>query len=475
MFVGRERELQQLRRLLDIKIAHMVVIKGRRRIGKSTLINEFAKPFRSYVFMGLPPDEGTTAQMQRQEFIRRFKEQFDFPAFETNDWGDLFAMLAKQCMHGRVIIIFDEISWMAYDDPTFLGKLKSAWDLHFSQNKELILILCGSVSSWIDKMILNSTGYLGRPSLHMTIKELPLPDCNQFWGNTNKDISYYEKFKILSLTGGVPRYLELINKHLSAEENIRHLCFNASSPLYDEFKYIFSDIYGKRSAKYQEIITCLCKESISREGLIDKLDLPSNGDTTEDLDSLQAGGFISKDYTWNIKTKKISKFFHYRVIDNYTRFYLKYVLPNRAKIESGIFEFNSINELPGWDTILGLQFENLVLNNQKKIIDLIGLNSADVLVASPYFQHQTTRSKSCQIDYMIQTKHDVVYICEIKFRREAISKSIISEVKEKMLRVTLPRYVSRRAVLIHVNGVTDEVLDEDFFAKIIDFSKFLEK
>ncbi len=109
-------------------------------------------------------------------------------------------MLAKQCAHGRVVITLDEISWMADDDPTFLGKLKSVWDLHFSNNNELILILCGSVSSWIDKEILSSTGYLGRPSLHMTIKELPMPDCNKFWGNTRNNISSYEKFKILSLT-----------------------------------------------------------------------------------------------------------------------------------------------------------------------------------------------------------------------------------------------------------------------------------
>lgn len=473
MFIGREKELAELNGLLDLKIAHMVVIKGRRRIGKSRLINEFAKPFRSYSFMGIPPDEGVTSETQRQEFIRRFAEQFDFPNFEIKDWGNIFTMLAKQCMHGRVIIVLDEISWMAHDDPTFLGKLKTVWDSHFSKNHELILILCGSVSSWIDKEILSNTGYLGRPSLHMTLKELPLADCNKFWGNTQKDISSYEKFKILSLTGGVPRYLELINKHKTAEENIRNLCFNSNSPIYDEFKYIFSDIYGKRSMKYQEIVTYLCKKSASREELIAALSLANNGDTTENLDALQAGGFIRKDYTWNTKTKKMSNLFHYRLIDNYTRFYLKYIYPNRANIENGLHMLTSINELPGWNTILGLQFENLVLNNQQRIIEVLGINFSDVIMANPYFQHQTTRQKSCQIDYMIQTKHDVVYICEIKFQREAISKSIVSELKEKMLRVSMPRHVSRRAVLIHVNGVTDDVFDEDFFAKIIDFSELL--
>jgi hypothetical protein len=98
-------------------------------------------------------------------------------------------------------------------DPTFLGKLKNAWDLQFSNNSKLILILCGSVSSWIEKNIIKSTGFLGRPSLYLTLEALPLSDCDHFWDGKGHGISIYEKLKILSVTGGVPRYLELINPH----------------------------------------------------------------------------------------------------------------------------------------------------------------------------------------------------------------------------------------------------------------------
>lgn len=463
----------QLNQLLARQSAIMAVIRGRRRIGKSRLIKEFAKQFKYYTFMGLPPTPNTTAQDQRNEFIRQFKEQFSF-GVGTQDWGDLFTLLAKQCLHGRVIIIFDEISWMAGGDPNFLGKLKTVWDLHFSENPELILILCGSVSSWIEKNILSSTGYLGRPSLHMTIDELPLEDCSKFWKTKAHDLSGFEILKILSVTGGVPRYLELIDPNLSAENNIRNLCFNPNSPLYDEFKYIFSDIYGKRSPMYQGIVSVLEKNKASRQELIKSMDLSLGGEVTDYLNDLEIGGFIEKEPTWSIASKNISILSQYRLRDNYTRFYLNYILPNKLKIEKRQLDDISIHHLPGWYAMLGLQFENLVINNQKKIMHLLGIRPEDILLSGPYFQRKTARQEGCQIDYMIQTKHDTVYICEIKFKRDEIGLDIITEVQEKIRRLKVPKYVSRRTVLIHVNGVKDAVLDAGYFSAIINFSQFLE-
>ncbi len=472
-FIGREHELLQLNSILAFPSSSLIVIRGRRRIGKSRLIKEFMKPYRSYIFMGLPPTKTTTAQDQRNEFSRQFKEQFSFSS-TSDDWGDLFTLLAKQCTNGRVVILFDEISWMATGDPNFLGKLKTVWDLHFSENPELILILCGSVSSWIEKNILSNTGYLGRPNLHMTIEELPLDDCYQFWKNKHNHLSSFEILKVLAITGGVPRYLELVNPSISAEDNIRNLCFNPNSPLFDEFKYIFSDIYGKRSAQYQKIVSQLEQHKATREELISAALLSLGGDITEYLKELEVGGFIKKESTWNIGTQDSSSLSQYRLRDNYTRFYLKYIEPNKSNIENGLFHNISINHLPAWNTILALQFENLVINNHKKIIGLLSIKPEDIIQFGSYFQRKTTRQEGCQIDYMIQTKHDVLYICEIKFKREAIGNEILQQMQEKIQRLKVPKHISRRAVLIHVNGVKDEVIDADYFSTIIDFNTFLQ-
>lgn len=112
---------------------------------------------------------------------------------------------------------------MGFKDPNFLGNLKTAWDIYFKKNPKLVLILCGS--AWIEKNILSSSGFLGRISYTLTLEELSLPECKEFWNKYDNRISAYEKFKILSVIGGVPRYLEEVIATKTAEENINNLCF----------------------------------------------------------------------------------------------------------------------------------------------------------------------------------------------------------------------------------------------------------
>lgn len=119
-------------------------------------------------------------------------------------------------------MVFDEISWMGLCDPTFLSKLKDLWDVYLKQNDRLILIICGSASSWIDRHLMSNTGFVGRVSFTLTLRELSLAECRQFWP---KHISIFEILKVLSVTGGVPKYLEEIDPKSSAEDNIRQLCF----------------------------------------------------------------------------------------------------------------------------------------------------------------------------------------------------------------------------------------------------------
>lgn len=471
-FIGREPELTALRNLQNNAATNLVIVRGRRRIGKSRLIDEFAKPYKYFKFEGLMPRKGISANDQREEFARQLQHYFDFPSLKADDWGDLLTALAKQVQKGRVIILFDELSWMALGDPDFLGKLKIAWDNYFIKNPKLTVFLCSSISPWIEKNLVGSSGYLGRPTLDLTLQELPLKISSEFLNKSIGEISAYEKFKILSITGGIPRYLELMNKNMSAEENIKNLFFNVSSPLMEEFNHIFTDIYTKRNTIYRRIIRELVDTKLSQQDISVKTNIKQTGDLTEYLSDLELGGFISRDFTWNISTNKISKLSHYRLKDNYTRFYLKYIEPNEEKIKKGLFDQRALSSLPGLDTIFGLQFENLVISNHKTIIKLLNIRPEEIIFANPYFQRKTTRSAACQIDYLIQTK-DSAYIIEIKFRRNAIGKSIINEVNEKLKKVKVPKHMSKRAVLIHVNGVTNEVEESIFFSRIIDFSELI--
>jgi uncharacterized protein len=472
-FIGRASELTALRALQTKRTASLVIVQGRRRIGKSRLIQEFSKNQTAYCFTGLAPSEKPNAQIQRDEFARQLSENLGLPRMQVSDWGDLFTLLSRETKKDPIIILFDEISWMGSADPTFLSKLKNAWDLQFSQNPNLILILCGSVSSWIEKNIINSTAFLGRPSLYLRLDPLSLSECNAFWGEYQSRISAFEKLKILSVTGGIPRYLELIYPDLTAEENIKKLCFLKNSPLNNEFENIFSDIFGNKSETYREIISHLAQGSASQSELLAACHRSKAGTFSEYLKNLVLAGFITRDYTWHLKTGEVSKHSRYRLKDNYMRFYLRYLYPSKAKIQKNAFENRSVSTIPGWDTLLALQFENLVLNNQNEVIKILNIPNEEIIFYNPFFQKPTKLKPGCQIDLLIQTKFNNVYICEIKFSRNAIGPSILNEMKQKITALKLPRNFSYRPVLIQVNGVQDTVVESGFFSNIIDFGQLL--
>lgn len=473
-FIGRVRELKQLQKYANRKVASFLVVMGRRRIGKSRLIEEFSKNFKHhYTFVGLPPEKDVTAQHQLDEFSRQMAREFKTAYARYEDWSDAFWALGERVSSGKILLVFDEISWMGSKDPTFLGKIKNLWDLYLKKNDQIVFIVCGSASSWIDENLLSSTGFVGRVSYTLTLKELPLLDCSQFWP---KHISPYEKFKILSITGGIPRYLEEIDPKLTAEENIKNLCFTKGAFLVMEFEKIFSDLFLKDSHLYKEIIRVLVSGAKERQEICEKLGIEAGGRISNYLSELQLAGFISRDRTWNMDTSANSKLSKYRLSDNYMRFYLKYIEKNLTLInqDEEDFHFSSLGTLPEWYTILGLQFENLVLNNRKLIHDALNIKPGEIIFDNPFFQRKHVNKPGCQIDYLIQTKFNTLYVCEIKFSKNKIDNSVIQDIQRKINSLMPLKGFSIRPVLIHVNGLSEEVIESDFFSTIIDFSSFLE-
>jgi hypothetical protein len=132
-FIGRKKELESLKGLLRKKSSSLVVIRGRRRIGKSRLAEEFASSFsKAYILSGIPPEPGVTAEAQRTEFLRQLRE-YRLPIYRSDDWGNLFYDLVQECKKERVLVVLDEITWMGSQDPTFLPKLKTPWDRYLTQ------------------------------------------------------------------------------------------------------------------------------------------------------------------------------------------------------------------------------------------------------------------------------------------------------------------------------------------------------
>src|SRR5205085_1576582 len=150
-----------------------------------------------------------------------------------------------------------------------------------------------------------------------------------------------------------------------------------------------------------------------------------------------------RDFTWDIKTGKEGKFSRYRLSDNYLRFYLKYIAPNRSRIEKKSF-FTSITQLSGWETIMGLQFENLVVHNRKILWQRLGLSQEEIVMDGPFFQTPTYRHPGCQIDYFVQSRFHTLYMCEIKFSKNTIGTKIIQEMEEKRKSLKVPKHITIR-------------------------------
>ena len=196
------------------------------------------------------------------------------------------------------------------------------------------------------------------------------------------------------------------------------------------------------------------------------------GFISENLTGLEAAGFVAKDEGVNPQNGKRSSLVRYRISDNYTRFYLKYIEPNRGLIKKGAYNFVSVEQLPGWSVILGLQFESLVCNNLVGVLRELDLDRTLLLSAAPYRQGETKRSKSCQIDLLLQTR-PTVYVIEIE-RRNNIGEEVVAEVREKMSRLKVKRGLSVIPILVFEGHASARIAADGFFARMIPAEDLLE-
>jgi uncharacterized protein len=475
-FYGRTDDLAGLAALTQKSTASLVAVTGRRRNGKSRLIEEFARQSRGYRFLALsalPPEPGVTEAVQRHAIVRSMERDLELPPIAHSDWSDVFAHIAHNTRKGRWIILLDEISWMARRDPAFLGKLKTAWDLQFKKNDRLILVLCSSVSSWIEQNLLGSTGFVGRISWTVRLEQLPLEHCVCFPGLRPATHSTYDVLKMLAVTGGVPKYLEELLGGMTAEQNIRRLCFEPEGLLANEFDQIFHTLFERRSEIYRRIVRALAANRLDLGGVCKAIGNQKSGVVGSYLHDLITAGFLARDPAWELRTGKTKRQFRYRIRDNYLRFFLRYIDPRRVEIQQKRFSARPLETLRGWDSVMGLQFENLVLQNRRFVWQQCGLTPGEIAQDGPFFQTPTTRRQGCQVDYMIQTTQGPLFLCEIKFHRGPVRPGVIAEVKDRLHRLVKPRHTSLFPVLIHVGGVSPKVIESGFFTRVIDFGEAL--
>lgn len=469
MFVGREQELANLSQLWKKRTASLVTCRGRRRIGKSSLIEEFARvsKCRFIEIVGQAPQPKMTNADQLANFAAQLTLQTDLPRnLRFENWLEAFTYLDLALREDvRTVVLLDEVSWMGRYDANFAGSLKTLWDTKLKKHDKLILVVCGSVSTWIAQNILENSAFAGRLSLNLTIEELPLKSCVEFWGARKDRLAVKEILDVLAVTGGVPKYLEEIDGSVSADENIRRLCFTLGGALVDEFEQIFSEIFEESAPTKKAILKALGKGSLTACEIAERIGVERNGHLSRHLKELEAGGFVAREGGLNPETERLLKIESFRIRDNYTRFYLHHIEPRLAAIKAGTFTFSSMNDLEGWQGILGLQFENLVVSHYREILPFLHVGGQLVLSAAPYQKRGGKTSSCVQIDLLIQMK-SAAYFVEVK-HADRIDVAIEGEMQEKIDRVQLVGVKSRRTVLVCAGEVNPKLIENGYFDAII--------
>ena len=475
-FYGREDIIGQLGDLWGKSVSSLVTCRGRRRIGKSTLIEKFAERTKARFLKieGVRPTDQMSDEGERRFFAEQLSLQAGTEKSCPDSWLSAFQRLSTVVRDDeRTVILLDEVSWMAYYDEGFAGSLKIAWDNYLKKHDRLILVVCGSVSTWIRDNIIDNTAFFGRRSLDIVVPELPLRECVKFWGDHVNRVPVRDIIDFLSVTGGVPKYLEELNPSLSTVENLRRMAFLPNSVLRTDFDEMFTDVVRHQPKFAGRVLRALVNGPKTVSEIANALQVVKGGDITDALKQLAESGLVSAQGGKHPKTGGDARILRYRIRDNYARFYLKYLEPVKAMIDAASYSFSGLDQFSGWETDMGFQFENLVLNNFRDILRPLHLEKALVTSASPYVARcETARGVAgCQVDLLIQTNMSVCVV-EIK-RRAQIGREILDEVKRKCAAVPHRRDVAVRTALVYDGELVRSVEAEGYFDAIVSSRELL--
>jgi hypothetical protein len=458
MFYGREKELNLLEEKYLSSKSELVVIYGRRRIGKSALINKFAENKKTLKFEGI---EGEQSQYQIQnvseQLIAKTKDPFAGGTL-FDRWEIVFSYLTEKIVINKrrkkkLILFFDEIQWMAAGRSKLISIMKYYWD-NFWKDNHVMLILCGSIASFMVKKVIRSKALYGRVTLEILLQSLSPSESGLFFANKR---SKEEILKYLMILGGVPKYLEEIDLNKSFNQNINRLCFENNSYLVNEISKIFYSQF-KEAKTYLQIINVLKNNLFSFQEIANRIGKSSGGGLKYYLEQLENAEFITSyisfDRGWNTKFKK------YRLSDEYLVFYFKYIEPNLKIIKQSpqtkLFEMLTSKSFTPW---MEFAFERFCLKNAYELSNAMGFGS-EVLVASPYFQKADERF---QIDLIYQRTDQVITLCEIKYHTKTIDKQIIPQVERKVSLLPLPQGYTIEKALISLYGPSDALKQTRYF------------
>lgn len=433
MIIGRKNEQKELLEAYKSEYSEFVAVTGRRRVGKTFLIREtFAYKF-AFQHSGIANQKTKT---QLQEFKASLLKCGMKKCRVPEDWFDAFFLLSEfldGLEEGKKVVFIDELPWMDAPKSNFVSALEHFWNGYASARKDILLIICGSATSWIiNNVFKNHGGLHNRVTYRIHLLPFTLKECELYAQSRHLSISRYEILLCYMVMGGIPFYWSLLNREYSVSQNIDNLFFSEKGKLRYEYNELYNSLF-KNSEPYMKIVSVLGtkKSGMTREELVSEPGISSSGQLTRILEDLENCGFIRK---YNLSGIKRSKYL-FQLTDNYTLFYYKFILNS----DSGTENFWTVNtNTPLRNSWQGLAFERVCFAHIKQIKAALGISGVSTKVYS-WQTKGSENSEGAQIDMVIDRADNVVNLCEMKF---STGKYEITKQDDENLRQKSARFVS---------------------------------
>lgn len=452
MIIGRKREQKELLKAYESEYSEFVAVTGRRRIGKTFLVRETFDYKFAFQHSGLA-NQNTRAQLRefRLSLIRCGLKKCRIPV----DWSDAFFLLSQlldQQKDGKKVVFIDELPWMDAPRSNFVSAIEHFWNGYAAARKDILLIICGSATSWIINNVFKDHGGLhNRVTYRINLAPFTLSECEQYAQNRHLGMSRYGVLECYMVMGGVPFYWSMLERGKSVAQNIDALFFSPTGKLHYEYSELYKSLF-KNPEPYIKVVEILGTKRIgmAREELINEGGLANNGLLTRVLEDLETCGFIRKYNYQGIKHMTAI----YQLIDNYTLFYYKF-LHNRAGLDENFWSINLNTPVRNaWE---GLAFERVCFEHIRQIKLALGIAGVTTQIYSWRAKDDPVYGDGAQIDMVIDRADQIVDLCEMKFSTAeyAIEKSDDESLRHKARRFSEAQkgYKAVHTILITPFGI----------------------
>ena len=455
--VGREHEQKELRRLYESGRSEFVAIFGRKRVGKTYLVDETFPNQITFRHTGLSPEEtlGKTGLLKAQldHFERSLRLHGGNPEAPLSNWFDAFFELEKYLMQvdngERQLIFLDELPWMDTARSNFIMAFEGFWNTWACHRKNIMLIICGSANSWIlNKLINNHGGLYNRVTYEMKLAPFTLKECETYLRSNNVALSRYDIAQAYMILGGIPYYLGYFRRELSLAQNIDELLFSHHAKLEMEYDRLFSSVFSQPET-VKRIVEALSGRRIgyTRSEIVDSTGISDGGTLSQCLLALIACDFVVKYIPFGKGMKE-----HYKLVDPFCLFYLHFVKKNPSQDRHFWQHHLDSPENYSWR---GLAFENVCFQHVDEIKQALSIGG--VITRESAWTLKQSEDGGAQIDMLIIRNDHVVNLCEIKFTNEiyCVDKEEYLRLmhRQEALRKELPRSMSIYPTLITTFGV----------------------